>query len=176
MVQTSLGHPKPPGPTDQKPTFPAYIAVDIRRHELEGSCHAQGIARDKCHSAISVYSQQVEMLKQELSSSHSSLPVIVVSDEPYMTPQYYKDNFGMANGTSEGFWNDLSGTGWMTINHTQLDTVGRYGGWYPTLIDECILAYATAFVGTSNSTSSQLASNRVKSWTRGPVKIVNASG
>ena len=169
-----MGHTTPAGSKDAEPTIPAYIAVDIRRHEFAGTCRAQGIKADKCHPQISAYSQQVEALKKDLSSSHPNIPVIVISDEPYTTPQYYKDNFGIPDGTSEAFWRELMKTDWTSVNHTQLDTATKYGEWYPTLIDECILACATALVGTSNSTSSQLAANRVKSWVQGSVKMVNA--
>lgn len=71
-------------PSSDSTSYPAYIAIDIRRAEFEKSCFEQGLKADKCHTPLEEYAKAVEEVQK---SSTSKLPVVVISDEPLTTPQ-----------------------------------------------------------------------------------------
>lgn len=167
-------------PSSDSTSYPAYIAIDIRRAEFEKSCFEQGLKAEKCHTPLEEYAKAVEEVQK---SSTSKLPFVVISDEPLTTPQYYVDEYRLANGTSEAFWTSLTSLStqkeWKVLNHTELNTLSIASGkekeiasWYPMLVDEVVIGYAMGLVGTKNSTSSVLGRSRVIGWSKGMVKMV----
>lgn len=60
------------------------------------------------------------------------------------------------------FIREVKNLGWKVVDHDAYDTVNRYGGWWPTILDGAILARGKSFVGTDRSTYSHLAGLRVK--------------
>lgn len=63
--------------------------------------------------------------------------------------------------------------GWFHINHTEKDTLGRYGEWYLPIIDVVIQSFASGFVGTHGSTYTLISQKRVEDWNNGVVKEVD---
>ena len=41
--------------------------------------------------------------------------------------------------------------GWFLVDHTKFDTMKKFGGWYPAILDACILGRSEGFVGTHRS-------------------------
>jgi len=163
VLRSMLSLPSSSSSDTDEPTMPAYIAVDVRRHEF-----------DSAHSvSLSAYEDAVSSLIKNTTSSSmdlSSLPVVVVSDEGPLT----------TTSDTDSFWADLSQTasnhGWkildVTQTQTRFDKAGRFGEWYSTLVNEAILGYASGFVGTKGSRNSELAGVRVRSWAKGDVRMI----
>jgi len=135
--------------------MPSYIAVDIRRHGLQKS------------APLSTYSQKIDEVKNEMGASQPDIPIVVIIDEL----EYNINDTLNSDGSIEAFQEEVKKMGWTTIDRN-LHMASNYGEWHPTLVNECILAYASALIGSSNSTSSQLAASRVASWAHGPVKMI----
>jgi len=69
--------------------------------------------------------------------------------------------------TDKGFLYEAVRAGWTLVDHEREDTVGKYGMWYPTLLDSVMLSMSTGFLGTSTSTLSIMARRRVEDWNNG---------
>jgi len=74
---------------------------------------------------------------------------------------------------SDVFWNNVKAKGWLYVNHTQEQTLERFGEWYPPLIDIVMQSFAVGFVGTKDSTFSLVGERRVQDWNGGIVADVN---
>jgi len=78
-----------------------------------------------------------------------------------------------ADENSVAFWDDVKRLSWFHVNHTQEQTLERFGEWYPPLIDIVIQSMAVGFVGTEDSTFSLVSQRRVEDWTGGLALNVN---
>lgn len=168
--------------------FPPYISVHIRRGDFEQHCPGRlGFQRDKsgCFTPLTIFAEAVESVRQELLHSPSSslskdqirnLPVIIFSDEPKRTSEWFLGRFHRANGTSETWWSIVHDElKWLSIDHEAagVDTVKKWGYWYPILVDSVLMSNAVGFVGTKMSTYSLLAGKRVERWNRGPMRLIH---
>jgi len=88
-------------------------------------------------------------------------------------PAWLSSKYFSADENSPDFWDDVKSQGWLHINHTQEQTLERFGEWYPPLIDVVIQSMAVGFVGTEDSTFSLVSQRRVEDWNGGLVLNVN---
>lgn len=63
---------------------------------------------------------------------------------------------------SSPFVQELVSLGWKVLDHDRMQTSKKYNEWYPTIIDQAILARGRGFVGTEWSTYSTLSGMRCK--------------
>jgi len=156
--------------------FPPYISVHIRRNDFTVWCG--DVTRDDCLAPLSAYIRRVDEVRGEVLASNPALrkrveageeelKVIVMTDEPHTTTDEE-----LAPGTSEKWWAEIEKLGWKSVRHDIEGTAEEYGLWYPSVIDACLLAHASAFVGTDKSTYSLIAKRRVQDWANGPVRMV----
>lgn len=68
------------------------------------------------------------------------------------------------------WWTEVEAQGWKAPDHTK--TESEYGRWYPVLIDAVIQSNGKGFVGTVQSTMSEMAMLRSKTWHGGAVRMV----
>lgn len=88
-------------------------------------------------------------------------------------PSWLSSKNFSADENSPDFWDDVKSQGWLHVNHTQEQTLKRFGEWYPPLIDVVIQSMAVGFVGTEDSTFSLVSQRRVEDWNGGLVRNVN---
>ncbi|KAF8966425.1 hypothetical protein BDZ97DRAFT_682823 [Flammula alnicola] len=108
-----------------------FIAVHIRHGDFMGQCPLVNGTRTDCFPPLSVYGKHVDDIKKKwvTKSNLTVSNVIVMSDEQ-----------------SPAFWDDVKNHGWSLVNHTQEETVERFGEWYPPIIDTVIQSFAVGLV------------------------------
>lgn len=135
-----------------------FISMHVRRGDFKTYCTEVPI--EECQAPLSAYARRVEEVQAELLHKFrlSSVPVFLMSDE-----------------SDPAWWAEVKALGWLAVDHGPdgEDTVGKYGGWYPPLLDSVFQSMGTGFVGTDRSTMSQLAMRRVQDWQGGAARIVN---
>ncbi|KAK7051883.1 hypothetical protein R3P38DRAFT_1630687 [Favolaschia claudopus] len=133
--------------------IPPYIAVHVRHGDFGTWCTRP---REECFAPLSTYARRVDEVKSELLTKKnlSVQHVIVTSDE-----------------TESKFWDEVRGLGWYQVDHSE--TIERFGGWYPLILDAAIQSGGMGMVGTRVSTVSLIAAHRVEAWQGGVVRIVN---
>jgi len=141
------------GVSDDNTPTPPWIAIHVRHGDFANWCG--NIPVEDCFAPISVLARRVEEVRQEILERKGIVVknVIMTSDERNTT-----------------WWADVVAQGWFAIDHSE--TYGRYGAWYPVLIDAVIQSGGLGFVGNDRSTMSQLARRRVQSWRDGAVRQV----
>ncbi|GAA6004450.1 uncharacterized protein JCM10292_007075 [Rhodotorula paludigena] len=133
-----------------------FVTVHIR----QGDFISGGRALNGSQELVDVYLRGVRQVQDVLRARHiikRDLPVIFATDS-----------------RNEHFLELLANIGWTYLNHTRFNTVERYGGWYPGLLDSAVLSRGTGFVGTERSTFSYLAQRRVETWNGGYGLTVSA--
>jgi len=143
---------------------PSYIGIHIRRTDFGKRCKHFGLPLEECLASLDSYATRVEEIRAELQTvphfnftaeTAAALPVLVMSDDD--TPE---------------FWGDVTGRGWVQINHTVEGTEERYGQWYTAVLDGYFQSRGVGFVGTEGSTMSLLAERRVQDWQGGVTREV----
>ncbi|KZO90789.1 hypothetical protein CALVIDRAFT_374962 [Calocera viscosa TUFC12733] len=125
--------------------IPPYISVHMRRADFGQYCTGSL----SCMPTLAQLHRRVSEVQSQLVSLqglHISR-VLVTSDE-----------------RNPAWWSEVEGLGYTAINHTALDTEGRFGEWYPSVLDSVFLSLGKGFVGTEGSTMSLLAKRRVEDW------------
>lgn len=81
--------------------------------------------------------------------------------------------------TDPAFLAMLADRKWKVVDHGSFGTLARkksdgtlLDGWWPPVLDQAVLAGATAFVGTKYSTFSGLSQMRVQAWNKGCTVLV----
>jgi len=159
--------------------LPPFISIHIRRNDFTVWCG--DVVKDDCLAPLSAYIRRVEEVKPGLLEAKPELmknagngrraediKVVVFTDEPHITSQ----NSGDPPGTSEAWWKAIDDLGWKSIRHDLEQTEEKYGAWYPSILDACMMAMGSAFVGTDRSTYSLIAKRRVEDWAGGPARLV----
>lgn len=135
LLRKTLGLPPiDPSTTSTTDTpLPPLITIHIRRNDFTVWCGDH--TRDDCLAPLSAYIRRVDQVTQELLKTHPTwtkedIKVVVMTDEPRVTPE--KDagnNEKLEPGTSEGWWKSVEDEGWLSIRHDDEGTVEEYGAW-----------------------------------------------
>ena len=167
-----------------KNRFPPYITVHIRRNDFEQYCPKGPVNGDRsegCFTSLETWNEALESVRHDLINAQgmtptevSTLPILIFSDEPKRTTQWFMNRFHRPAGTSEAWWAAVDKLDWISIDHEspEINTQERWGYWYPILLDQVLMSHAVGFVGTEMSTFSLMAGKRVNGWWDGPVKMV----
>ncbi|QRV98201.1 O-FucT domain protein [Ceratobasidium sp. AG-Ba] len=133
---------------------PPFISVHIRRTDFKQACSAE-LEPEKCFAPIKAYERRVSEIKQSLQDRPDGIEVtrvLVTSDED--DPEWWKQVAAL-------------GPEWSWIDHTAEKTAETHGQWYPLILDAVIQSMGIGFVGTQQSTMSQIAWRRVEDWQNG---------
>jgi hypothetical protein len=169
--------------------IPDFITVHIRRGDFKVSLTegTPSISRDAtaglmpgsvpqdrckagkdCFTPLSSYSEGVSTIRAKLPASISpdSLRVLVTTDE-----------------TDPEFLSDIKeNLRWSVVDHAELDTLNKFREekgwgeqcwWTPPILDQLFLSLGKGFVGSWDSTVSQVAAMRVETWNGGVTMIAN---
>lgn len=138
---------------------PPFITVHIRRSDFKDE---RGL------TSLEAYTKAVERVRvklQERIDEPDSWRGAGKEHAVYF-PGVSAADYAVVVTTDEGpespFVQDLLALDWKVLDHTAMRTEELLGGWYPTIIDQAILARGRGFVGTEWSTYSYLGGLRVK--------------
>ncbi|KAG8715213.1 hypothetical protein FRC11_005286 [Ceratobasidium sp. 423] len=139
--------------------IPSFISVHIRRTDFEGGCGKE-VSKDQCFAPVAAYERRVHEVRARLKARTNSTDVrgiLVTSDE-----------------RDSGWWEQVAALGseWRWIDHIAEKTSEKYGKWFPLLLDTVFQSMGKGFVGTAQSTMSELARVRVEDWNDGESAIV----
>lgn len=123
-----------------------------------------------------MYQKHVEDIKKELYETKKiEVEHVVVMSGAFSLPLPLFPLIMFTDEESRKFWDEVELLGWLHIDHTSLQTLERFGEWYPPLIDIVVQSYAMGFVGTEDSTFSMVSQKRVVDWNGGVVRSVGVS-
>ncbi|KZT55635.1 hypothetical protein CALCODRAFT_518640 [Calocera cornea HHB12733] len=130
---------------EEEEEIPPYISVHVRRNDFRDYCSGTLT----CMPTLAQLQRRVSEVQSRLLAEQGlSVPnVLVTSDEQ-----------------SPAWWSEVHALGYTSMNHTELNTEGKYGEWYPSVLDAVFLSLGKGFVGTEGSTMSLLARRRVEDW------------
>ncbi|CAE6363592.1 unnamed protein product [Rhizoctonia solani] len=139
--------------------IPPFISVHIRRSDFEGGC-GKDVGKEQCFAPVAAYERRVQEVQARLKARTNGADVqeiLVTSDERNST-----------------WWEQVSALGpeWRWIDHATEQTSERYGKWFPLLLDTVFQSMGKGFVGTDQSTMSELARVRVEDWNDGESEMV----
>ncbi|KAG0256736.1 hypothetical protein BG011_004345 [Mortierella polycephala] len=164
-------HPRPPldlgfsildkGPAaetflSRKPPLKDYIAIHLRRGDIEIKCQNQ--AKSDCTIPISVYKAQVDAILADLDKNVEPPNVVLVSDTQ-----------------SKEEKKEIDGYGWYRLDHAVdpnlLDASRVLGPFSPPMIDAAVLTGRGArwVIGSRRSTMSWLTAMRINAWHNGTI-------
>ncbi|GAA6013732.1 hypothetical protein JCM11491_005078 [Sporobolomyces phaffii] len=135
----------------------------IAMHLRQGDFLDLGRATNESSEIKTKYSAGLDALRDRLAhlaalegvEDVARLPVLLATDS-----------------TDETLLAELRRMNWTVIDHDELGTRSRHGGWYPGLLDSAILSRAVGLVGTKRSTFTYLAERRIETWNGGAAVIV----
>ncbi|KAF7298640.1 hypothetical protein MIND_00811100 [Mycena indigotica] len=145
--------------------IPPFIAVHVRRGDFADPNTCDKFPSEECYAPISFYHMRVKEMQAELLASNGVVVqhVLLMSDE--------QDETWWAQAQAA-----YSSEGWARASHVELQTVEKYGMWYPILIDSAMQTHrmVLGIVGTMSSTVSVISGKRIASWNEGtaPLKMV----
>ncbi|KAK4053919.1 hypothetical protein OIO90_003756 [Microbotryomycetes sp. JL221] len=154
--------------------LPPFITMHIRRRDFHGFKGFTYAPLSHYQDALVEVRAKIQNLLDAPESSHehgrprlhkhegidvSQYQIVVATDEDPTSP----------------FRQELAELGWIAIDHNAFKTTKKYGPWYPSLIDGEILSRGHGFVGTTWSTYSLLAGQRVEYW-RGGAQVIAKPG
>ncbi|KAG0204003.1 hypothetical protein BGX33_008779 [Mortierella sp. NVP41] len=166
LLQESHIHPHPPldlgnsildkGDSSEsylsrKPDFPEYIAIHMRRGDIEAKCVNQ--VKSDCTTPLSEYKGHVDAILANLPKGATQPNVVLVSDTQSAEEKAAIDSYG-----------------WYRLDHTVhpnlVDASKVLGPFSPAFIDSAVLAGRGArwVIGSRRSTMSWLAAMRITSW------------
>ncbi|KAM0791403.1 hypothetical protein ACM66B_005864 [Microbotryomycetes sp. NB124-2] len=159
---------------DRRDQLPPFITMHIRRrdfHNFKGYTYAPLSHYEDALTDVRIKIQELLDLPEEHRDPDGK-PRIAKFDVPVSE---YKVVVATDEDPTSPFMQELTDLGWYTIDHNLFRTTKRYGPWYPSLIDAEILSRGQGFVGTSWSTYSLLAGQRVEYW-RGGAQVTARPG
>ncbi|TRM65026.1 hypothetical protein BD626DRAFT_490664 [Schizophyllum amplum] len=136
----------------ERAEIPPYIAVHMRRGDFGGWC--KGVPIDECLPPVSAYFRRVHEVQEDLANDPGQIQarhVIVQSNE-----------------RDPAFWEEVKALGYLYIDYDD----DEQAGWWAIVIDACIQAMASGFVGTAHSTVSLISERRVQEWNSGVARMV----
>lgn len=154
-----------------------FIVVHVRRGDFSYFCAYNG--REDCFPPLSAYEKDVDKIEEDLMKERglNVSKVLVMSGISSVLPISSSTTQGRhglpLDDESPVFWDNVRSRGWFYVNHTQEQTLERFGEWYPPLIDVVIQSFAVGFVGTEDSTFSLVGQRRVRDWNGGLTMNVN---
>ncbi|KAM0755345.1 hypothetical protein T439DRAFT_1154 [Meredithblackwellia eburnea MCA 4105] len=144
--------------------IPPLITVHIRRTDFK---EARGL------TTLKAYTDGVERVRQKLQERIEDPDCWrgAGKENAVYFPGVNSEDYAVVATTDEEpnspFVQELKELGWKVVDHDEMRTVYELGEWYPTIVDQAILARGRGFVGTEWSTYSYLAGLRVKYWNGG---------
>ncbi|KAI8601290.1 hypothetical protein EDD21DRAFT_110992 [Dissophora ornata] len=161
-------HPRPPvdlgtsildkGPLaetflSRKPPYKDYIAIHLRRGDIETKCKGMNSTASDCITPLSEYKQHVDGIVASLPEHTERPNVVLVSDTD-----------------SEAEKREIDSYGWYRLDHAVdpnlLEASKVLGPFSPALIDSAVLTGRSArwVIGSRRSTMSWLAAMRISTW------------
>ncbi|CAE6482103.1 unnamed protein product [Rhizoctonia solani] len=139
--------------------IPPFISVHVRRSDFEGAC-GKDVSKEQCFAPVIAYDRRVQEVRARLNARTNGTNVreiLVTSDE-----------------RDPGWWKQISSLGpeWRWVDHATEKTSEKYGKWFPLLLDTVFQSMGKGFVGTEQSTMSELARVRVEDWNDGESAMV----
>ncbi|KAF9929328.1 hypothetical protein FBU30_001689 [Linnemannia zychae] len=168
LLETPHIHPHPPldlgtsildkGETSEtflsrKPDFPEYIAIHLRRGDIQTKCAITNKSLDDCITPLSEYKNHVDAILDSLPLDAKRPNVVLVSDTQSEEEKATIDSYG-----------------WYRLDHTVdpnlVDAAKVLGPFSPAMIDSAVLTGRGArwVIGSRRSTMSWLAAMRIASW------------
>ncbi|KAK4703771.1 hypothetical protein P7C70_g2446, partial [Phenoliferia sp. Uapishka_3] len=144
--------------------IPPFITVHIRRSDFK---EARGL------TPLSDYTDGVARIRSKIQARMDDRTLWNgpgKDKEAYPGGILAKDYAVVVTSDEESdspFVKQLHDLGWKVLDHTKMGTIVRMGEWYPTIIDQAILARGRGFMGTEWSTYSYLGGLRVRYWNGG---------
>ncbi|KDQ07958.1 hypothetical protein BOTBODRAFT_88478, partial [Botryobasidium botryosum FD-172 SS1] len=140
----------------QDADVPPFISVHVRRNDFTGWC-PPGAPQEECFAPLSAYARRVEEVREELLITRG-----ITADHVIMT----------SDERDPAWWDEVRALGWKFADHAAEQTSGKYGKWYPPVLDACFQSMGAGFVGTAESTMSNVAKRRVQDWNNGVARTV----
>ncbi|KAL8286852.1 hypothetical protein RQP46_003858 [Phenoliferia psychrophenolica] len=144
---------------------PPLITVHIRRSDFADA--------GRGYQTIAAYKDGVKRIRHKLQDrmDHPGMWRGPGSEKESFPAGFLADDYAVVVTTDEAsdspFVADLKALGWMVLDHDAMQTIEYLGEWYPTILDQAILARGKGFLGTEWSTYSYLAGLRVRYWSGG---------
>ncbi|KAH7340519.1 hypothetical protein B0J17DRAFT_715729 [Rhizoctonia solani] len=115
---------------------------------------------EQCFAPVAAYDRRVQEVRARLNARTNGTNVreiLVTCDE-----------------RDSAWWKQISAVGpeWRWIDHATEKTSEKYGKWFPLLLDTVFQSMGKGFVGTEQSTMSELARVRVEDWNDGESAMV----
>ncbi|KAG9063252.1 hypothetical protein KI688_004856 [Linnemannia hyalina] len=135
----------------RKPDFPEYIAIHLRRGDIEAKCVNQ--PKGDCIVPLSEYKSHVDAILATIPKDKTPPNVVLVSDTQSAEEKANIDGYG---------WYRLD----HSIDENLVDASKVLGPFSPALIDSAVLTGRGArwVIGSRRSTMSWLAAMRITSW------------
>ncbi|GAA6008208.1 hypothetical protein JCM10207_000039 [Rhodosporidiobolus poonsookiae] len=132
-----------------------FIGVHIR----QGDFVTLGRASKAYDEVVDMYAAGVRQIEAELRKRRNApkgrISVIFATDSD-----------------DPSFIMKLNKLGWVYSNHVEFATAARFGGWWPSILDQAILSRSIGFLGTKQSTFSYVTARRVEAWNGGITTVV----
>ncbi|KAF9970361.1 hypothetical protein BGZ73_006938 [Actinomortierella ambigua] len=139
--------------------IPPFLGLHLRRGDFERHCHGIASPADpngwnRCYPSTQHVISMLSDQERSQPAAHP-WPVLVLSNE--------RDPRELAKAEAQG---------WIRVDHGQLGTVERFGGYGPIMVDGALLAKASLLVGVEYSTYFRTASLRAETWHGGRTLFV----
>jgi hypothetical protein len=135
----------------RKPDFPEYIAIHLRRGDIEAKCTNQ--PKSDCIIPLSEYKGHVDAILATIPKDKTPPNVVLVSDTQSAEEKATIDSYG---------WYRLD----HSVDENLVDASKVLGPFSPALIDSAVLTGRGArwVIGSRRSTMSWLAAMRIATW------------
>ena len=139
--------------------LPPFITLHIRRQDFKSTYHL---------TALQQYKEGIERVRNRIQhriDNPDSFRGPGLGKKPFplgVSAKDYAVVFTSDEKAGTPFMREVLMLGWKHIDHDRMRTREVLGPWYPTALDQAILARGRGFLGTHSSTYSHISGMRVR--------------